>query len=493
MPDAGAYPALGIQGPNANPLEVIGGAAKTIEGITSMQTARQQYAARQKAGQILATSPDLDTAIDQMYKDPTVGPFAGEIINLVRQGQLAQTQIQGEQQTQAMNGIAAVMKALPGAVADPKLLPGLVNSQLAGLSKVARDRAEPAVKAVLSSLLDGLPNDPKEATAMYRQRLAGLATSASVGSDVFGTAAGRPQQIDVGGKIVPGMVSPTTGAFTPAGDVLGKTLPPQILQGPYGEEGAQTATPVGGAYGTGEGRGGAPTTANTRSGQAPSGGGPRPMASGPGMTTQTYLTNRGTTMAKYQEALDNVVQNGSNIMTTVDEARNALQDFKPGAGSSVYARLASVAQAFGAAPELVDKIGNGDLAASQEFNKLMVNTTMGQIRTQLEGIGGSRLSQQEFDTFQKNNPNIDTDPRAIDKIFNFWTRIYNRDATEQSQLNEYLEKGGKLSQWPAEWQKRARQLGFFKPEIKSTVRGEGAPTPEGAPRQAKPPLGSFVR
>jgi hypothetical protein len=136
--------------------------------------------------------------------------------------------------------------------------------------------------------------------------------------------------------------------------------------------------------------------------------------------------------------------------------------------------VGQIAQALGAGPDLVNKISNGNLGASQEFNKLMVNTTMGQIRTQLEGMHGSRLSQQEFKTFQENNPNIDTDPGAIDKIFNFWTKLYTQNHAEQTELNRYLSTGGDLSQWPARWQDVAQQRGYITPEI-TEPKTAGAP------------------
>lgn len=183
----------------------------------------------------------------------------------------------------------------------------------------------------------------------------------------------------------------------------------------------------------------------------------------PGAQSYQEGVNKGA--VAYKDSLDSRVAVGGTIMQTLQEARDSLSKFNPGGGAEEWAKLAQAAQAFGAPQALVDAIGNKNLAASQEFQKLMVNTTMGQIREQLQGVGASRLSQMEFATFQQNNPNIDTDPRAIEKIFNFWTRLYQKDKAEQSQRAEYIKNGGDPVDWPAKWQDLAQQQGYINPQI----------------------------
>jgi hypothetical protein len=98
---------------------------------------------------------------------------------------------------------------------------------------------------------------------------------------------------------------------------------------------------------------------------------------------------------------------------------------------------------------VVQKINNGDVAAKQEFMKLSAQQAMESLKQSMGGAG--RIAQAEFKVFQQNNPNIELDPRAIDKIFDFSQRVFQRDAQEQKGLNEYRNNGGDISQWPTVW------------------------------------------
>lgn len=210
----------------ASSLGLVGQFAQIQNSLNQNKMFNQTFAARQKAGQIIAASPDLNTAFQNLTQDPEVAPFAGTIINEYRQGMLAQTQQQGEQQTQAQNGLQAVLKSIPGAVSSPSMLGALVTSQLGALSPQARARVEPAANAVVQSLTDGLDKLPQDqAMAEYRKRIAGIATSVGIGSDQFAVAAGKPTVVDQGNVQQPGLVSSTSGAITPAGNAFGIGAP----------------------------------------------------------------------------------------------------------------------------------------------------------------------------------------------------------------------------------------------------------------------------
>lgn len=457
---------------SGNPVSTIAGFAQVQNALNQNRLFQQTFAARQQAGSILAAAPDLETGLQQLYQNPLTAPFAGEVANSIRAGQQTLTQIQGEQQHQAQSGMEAVFKALPGLYSNPtnQQWQSSMNAALAPLSPVARQRAMDGIESIRMGLMDNLPADPQAAQATMRQRIGAFM---------------------LGGGVTPEVIRAATG-----------TLAPQVatMTGPAGQSiTAVVGGPAvpGAAMGTGAGA--SPNSANSPL----AGSAPGVLSTGPTATQAKYLTDRGTDMAQYQQHLDANVQTGGLIQQTLQQARDAMSQFKPGGGAEVYEKLGAIAQAFGAAPALVDKISNGNLAASQEFQKLMTNTTMGQIREQLSGLGGSRLSQMEFATFNKNNPNIDTDPRAIEKIFNFWTSLYQRDRAEQAGLNNYLGNGGDISKWPATWQATAQHLGYINP----TVDASGKPTEkvtspaltqsaQPAPANAltgRPPLSQFNR
>jgi hypothetical protein len=91
-----------------------------------------------------------------------------------------------------------------------------------------------------------------------------------------------------------------------------------------------------------------------------------------------------------------------------------------------------------------------------------------------KGSQGNRVAMQ---LFIKNNPNIDTDPRAIEKIFNFQTQLHNQlkaqaDAYQQYKSNPH----NNPADFPNWWASEAIKRGFVTPEIKSGY-AKGVATP----------------
>lgn len=437
---------------------------------------QQTFAARQRAGQLIAAAPDLDTGIRSLFSDPLTAAFAGEIGNAARQYELTTTQIAREKQGMVQSGLGNTIKLLASGINDPSSLAGGIATGLGAVDPLVRDQVRSSTGSLVTSLTQGLPSDPAQASSIYKNRLIGMLLGSGMTPESLHEFTGTAGVQDLGGQRVPSVQLPAwlgpgfqtqSGAPTLPGGGLAMSPAPRVDVQP-GPGGVPSAVQLGGQGGVGGV--GAPQQV---SGSAPGPGGnalapaapppAAPLPSAPSTEQQTYRTERGKDMAGYQKALDDRVAVGTTIMQTVAEARDALGAVRTGGGATAYSRLAQLAQAFGAPQSTVDKISNGDLAASQEFSKLMVNTTMGQIREQLAGIGGSRLSQMEFKSFQENNPNLDTDPRAIDKIFNFWTKLYNRDSMEQQELGKYLaDPSASLSQWPAHWQQIMRQQGIVR-------------------------------
>lgn len=177
----------------------------------------------------------------------------------------------------------------------------------------------------------------------------------------------------------------------------------------------------------------------------------------------TYATGAGKNMADYEKGLNDRVSTGSDLMMNIEESRNALQKFQAGGGTETRVGLAKAAQAIGAPTKLVDSIAGGDLSAAQEFQKLSAQQAMENLK---KAIGGSgRITQAEFKVFQQNNPNLDTDPRAIEKIYNFGTKVFQRDKSEQDAFSNYKKvPGADITQFPNYWASQLQSQGIVNPQ-----------------------------
>ena len=432
-----------------NPLATLGALSDIQNKQNQNALFQQQFMAKQRAGEIIATGGGMDG----LMKDPTVAPFAGQIINEYKQGMLATQQIQGEQQKQSLEGMNGVVKAMISGVADPSQLKPSVQAWLGTLSPSARARVEPAANTLVTAMTSGLPKDPAAALPVFKQRLIGNLMATGVGPDQLAALTGRQVTQDQGGALVSGVAAPAQlgGGFTPASS-MAKTLSPQVVEAPT-STGSILKELIGGAYG--QGAGGNPMTAPMATGNV--------LGQGPSQIQTSMNEARGKDLAQDQTANDSIVNSGARIVKALSEARPLLDKFKSGGGAETYARLANIADMFGASQKVKDMISNGDAGATQEFQKLMVNTTMDQANQQLPK--GSVFTQREFEAFKSNNPNIETDTHAIEKVFNFWTKIYQQNADEQQTHIQYKQNGGDPDAWPAYWQNKQLEKGYVKPEM----------------------------
>lgn len=446
-----------------SPLQLVEGLSLVQNRMNQNALFQQQFAAKQRAGQILSSADpsDPEAGIRGLMADPQTAPFAGEIINNIRGAQHTLLQMQGERQTQAQSALAATLKGMGAALTDPTQLESSINAHLATTSAAVAPEVKSAIGSIVTSLGSGLSSDPAVAKQQYQNRLAGQMLAVGWTPEAIRAQTGTTapnvsfEPVGPGGARVPVVTggSVTGGAASVPASILGQASPASALSG-----GNPLAAPT------------VPTA-----GSAPA---PAPALSGLTPSQQKYQDSRGADMAKYQLELDDAVKTGNTLMQTVQEARGALQDFKPGGGASTYGRIGQLAQAFGASDALVNKISNGDISASQEFGKIANNFVVGQLRQALQGVGGSRINQMEWDAFQKNNPNLDTDPRAIDKIFNFWTKQHNYNVAEQDALAEKIgQPGFDISRWPNEWQKEVRAKGLV--NTSTQAAGGQSTTPAG--------------
>ena len=162
-----------------------------------------------------------------------------------------------------------------------------------------------------------------------------------------------------------------------------------------------------------------------------------------------YNTDTAKSAAAYKTALDSQVSTGQDLMQRINEAKDALSKFQPGMGAETRLNVARFAQSLGASDSIVNKINNGDVAAKQEFMKLSAQTAMESLKQAMQGSG--RITQAEFKVFQANNPNIELDSKAIDKIYDFGIKVYQRTLGEQQAYSKYTAGGGNPSDWQAKW------------------------------------------
>jgi hypothetical protein len=210
------------------------------------------------------------------------------------------------------------------------------------------------------------------------------------------------------------------------------------------------------------------------------GGAPTP-SQGYGMTNEqanteasrkAFLEGRAKGMNAYEDGLNGRVSQGGEMNMRLQEQLAALDKFKAGGGGETRAQLAQLAQAVPGMPaSVVNGIAGGSLAAMQEFNKLAAQTAMEQLKQSMGGAG--RISQYEFKVFQNNNPNLSTDPDAIRKIFDFNTKLYNRDLQEQQAFGSHVASGADPAQFPAKWAQSLAQQGFTKPTMQARPDSTG--------------------
>lgn len=412
---------------------LLGGNMLSMMGdIMRMRSMQQEFSARSALGNIAAGSQNIDEALARAQQDPTVMQRP-DLLSELRQQQLLQYQTQAQQLGIANSGRDAIRQAFAAAGNNPdQLLPSLQGA-IGTLPEQTRQMVMPYAMDIYQSVLGGTEGMPADQRAgEYAKRRAQF---------MIATKLGSPEE-----------------AYASAGTPW---LNPQVARVPTAT-GAEQAVVVGGPQGA---PAGAPAAG------APGQVGPV-LGTGPGAAQAAYMHDRGTDMAKYQGSLDNAVTNGTNLMQTLMEARDILGQIRTGGLESTRARIAQFAQGLGLPENTVNQIAGGPLGPVQEFQKMAAQMAMGQVRQQIPP--GSRLNRQEWETFERNNPNIDTDPHAINRIFNYWTRLYVRDRIEQREMQKFVKGGGDLSDWPAQWTQKAQDMGLVGPQF-STTGGQSVP------------------
>jgi uncharacterized protein YukE len=186
-------------------------------------------------------------------------------------------------------------------------------------------------------------------------------------------------------------------------------------------------------------------------------------------------------MADYTNSLNGRLSDSQALLQRIDQSRKALAKFSAGGGADTRVKLAQLMQGIPGVPSsVVDKVAGGDLSAAQEFQKYAAQEALETMRQSLasdsgKGSQGNRVS---MDLFIKNNPNLETDPRAIEKIFNFLTQQHNQLLDESKTYQQYkAAPSNDPTQFPNYWAQEMIKRGYVQPEIKSGyAKGIATPT-----------------
>jgi hypothetical protein len=162
--------------------------------------------------------------------------------------------------------------------------------------------------------------------------------------------------------------------------------------------------------------------------------------------------------SEYQKGLASRVTASNAYLQRAQEIEPLLEQFKPGAGTGTYTSIAQKLQAIGAPQALVDQVAGGDLSAVQSMNKFLAQSVIASAR---QAANGSTYAS-EVENFLKNNPSVDTDPRALKRFIQFNNKLARVDLLENEALAQAKEKGiYNPGTWQADFQKIAEKQGLL--------------------------------
>lgn len=368
MPDFDPTVPLGIKVPGTenNALAMAGSMADTGLKLQNLQAMKMTLAAKARAGEIMSAAPDLDSGIADLAKDPLTAAWVPEIINTLQSVRSSQVSVQGEQMTQANTGMQGLFQALLPAVNDPGMFDEIVNTRLATMSPSARMSMARALPSIKAGLIDGLPDDPAAAGALFQQRLAAMV---------------------VGAGLDPNSVRAVTG-----------TLAPQVIE-TIGPQGERITEAVGG-----------PITS----------GMPGVISKGPTTTEAAGFAAEGETFAGDMANATADAKAIPGMALKMNNIIEALGQFTSGGGADVRASLAKGLQALknlglDVTNEQIDAVANGSIDASQFFIASIRPFVTNALKEAAQGTGN--VMRPEVDAFMS-MADITTDPEALMRILN---------------------------------------------------------------------------
>ena len=135
---------------------------------------------------------------------------------------------------------------------------------------------------------------------------------------------------------------------------------------------------------------------------------------------------------------------------------------KTGLGANALLDVGRAMKALGFPQSVLDGVANGQLSASQQFAKYSIPNMMGLLKS---SIGAqSRILQMEFLAFQKANPNLESDPDAIQKMLGFAQHVTQLKLAEQKGFRKWVNAGRNPSDYQTNWIQHLAKVGELQPE-----------------------------
>ncbi|KVH52916.1 hypothetical protein WS89_31255 [Burkholderia sp. MSMB1072] len=170
-------------------------------------------------------------------------------------------------------------------------------------------------------------------------------------------------------------------------------------------------------------------------------------ASGGVVGASPYQTNASANAAEYEKGLTQRAGAANNSTAYLNEAQSLMQGVSTGGGASTWKGLAEKAQAIGVPQSIVDQIAGGNLGDKQALSKVLMQGAIQQMQANFSGTGAAA----NVDAFIKNNPNIDVDPRGMQKMITFINGMNTVTGKEQQAYRQFVNGGGNPADFPAKW------------------------------------------
>jgi len=150
------------------------------------------------------------------------------------------------------------------------------------------------------------------------------------------------------------------------------------------------------------------------------------------------------------------------------EAEGLLKLIKGGAGTKNFAEIAKFAQSINLPQTLVDSIAGGDLSAVQSAQKFITQAV-------IQGATANPGTAESINRYIKDNPEVGTDPRALERFINF-TKKLNQKTFDETEFLLGQKKSGKFNPeiHVQEVQQFLRKQ-YLNPNEKKEVPKEGQP------------------
>lgn len=465
---------------------------------------QQQYKARMAMGHIMQKSvgedgqPDYTKAATLAAQDPDAAWMAPDLMNkaVTMQG------VSLDNVNKAFDNAGKRLKIYGDAAASlvPKGM-SMTRADFAGaITNAATSLGEAGLhdKSTTDGLLSVLANAPAGGQGLYNYVMQ-LANQSNGAKDTLDRTKLTFQTVDSGDATHMYGYNPQFNKMTYIGSIPKKPTPeqlndlvdqqdpltgqthkvPRYLAAPMAQGGGATISmpdngqPASSAPAGPQVQGEAPQAVSPQpSAQSPAGLGPAPVAPpGPqagaqpdfpmskiGPLREEQLKNMGA----YQDDLNKQVSTINQNIQSIQQLQGLAGKVHTGMFADERLEGGRLLKALGVPASVYNAVANGNLAASQQITKYAVPNAMNTLRNSLGNQ--SRITNMEFGSFQRANPNLESDPEAFRKILDFSHRMMYLKQQEQKAYALWQHHGQDPVEFPEAWTNQLVKRGFVHPD-----------------------------